>query len=58
VIRLALYSGAALFAAVALGCRREIRTSRSRKGAVPWLALMTASVCGSAVAALLAGGAL
>jgi hypothetical protein len=57
-IRIALYSGAALFAVVALGCNWEIRTSRTRKAAVPWLALMFASCCGSAVAALLAGGAL
>jgi hypothetical protein len=59
VITAALYSGAALFAVVALGCRWEIRSARSRKDAVPWVALMAASCCGSAMAALLlAGGAL
>jgi hypothetical protein len=54
--RIALYSGAALFAAVALGCRWEVSVSRTRRDAFPWFSLMIASCCGSAVAALLAGG--
>ena len=57
-LRSALFAGSALFGVVALGCRWEVRTSRTRRDAAPWLALMAASCLGSAMAALVAGGAL
>ena len=53
-----LYAVAAVLLAAALACSCKVRSSGTRGGAAPWLALTGAACLGAMYAAVLAGGSL